>query len=90
MAKEVPFKAYARHRRFVVELEVFRPLTTCPEALLRFARAVVSLCVGLLKAALHFAPQFMPVCGATRPSSGAPGNVSANASVIACFRIAAA
>ena len=90
MAKEAPLKAYARHRRFVVELEVFRPLTTCPEARLRFARAIGSLCVGPLKAKLHFAPQFRPICGSTSPSSGAPGNVSANASVIACLRIAAA
>jgi hypothetical protein len=90
MAKEAPFKAYARHRRFAVELEVFRPLTTCPEARLRFARAIGSLCVGPLKATLHFAPQFMPVCGATRPSSGAPGNISANASVIDRLRVAAA
>ena len=29
----------------------------------------------------------MPICGSTSPLSGAPGNVSANASVIACLRI---
>src|ERR1700722_3293047 len=35
-------------------------------------------------------PQFMPMCGSTRPLTGAPENVSAKASIIALFRSSAA